>query len=217
MNVTILSVRYEEFSWLKTREDIENTNLPVVYVDRKPKGLGSLSEAINRGVKEIEDEYVFLCTNINFKKSVIEGLYNRIKELPQAAAICPVYKSDHSHLRPSSYAFGYDLFEVPFVEFTTGIFRTDLLKRFPLDEDMPYCGMDLHWSKQVKDAGYTLHSLKSVEIDHTYIRNCPGEKITRKRLALRKQADAGTIAKLESIYGKDWRKAVGYYNGIASR
>lgn len=217
MNVTICAVRYEEFSWLKTREDIENTNLPVVYVDRKPKGIGSLSEAINRGVKEIDDEYVFLATNIGFKKSVIEGLYNRIKELPQAAAICPVYNSDHAHLRPSSYAFGFDLFEVPFVEFTAGIFRTDLLKEFPLDEGMPYVGMDLDWSKRVKDAGYTLHSLKSAEIDHSYIRHSLHSEVTKKRLKARKNSDASTIAKLESKWGKDWRHVLNYHAGIASK
>lgn len=217
MNVSILSVKYEEFSWLKTREDIENTNLPAVYVDRKPKGIGSLSEAINRGVKEIDSECLFLCTNINFKKSVIENLYKRIEELPKAAAICPVYKSDHSHLRPSSYAFGFDLFEVPFVEFTTGIFRTDLLKRFPLDEDMPFVGMDLDWSKIVKDSGYTLHSLKSVEIDHSYIRHSLHHEITKKRLRARKNADASTIARLEQKWGKDWRHILNYHAGIASK
>lgn len=217
MSIAILSIKYEEFEWLKTRECIEATNYEPVYVDRKPKGIGSLSEAINRGVQEIEHEFVFLCTNIQFKKSVVDSLYNRIQELPKAAAICPVYKSDHSHLRPSSYAFGFDLFEVPFIEFTAGLFRTDLLKEFPLDEDMPYVGMDLDWSKRVKDAGYTLHSLKSAEIDHSYIRHSLHSEVTKKRLKARKNADAATILKLESKWGKDWRHVLNYHSGIASK
>lgn len=217
MIVSILSIKYEEFEWLKTRENIEATNIETVYVDRSPKGIGSLSEAINRGVKQIEREFTFICTNIRFEKSVVNNLYKKIQTEPTYAAICPVYQSDHSHLRPKSYAFGFDLSEVPFIEFTAGIFRTDLLKRFPLDEDMPYVGMDLHWSKQAKDAGYKLGSLKSAEIDHAYIRHSLHSDITKKRLKARKKADAQTIARLESIYGSDWRNILAYHNGIASK
>lgn len=217
MSLAILSIKYEEFEWLKTRDCVEASHYPVLYVDRKPKGTGSLSEAINRGAKEIGHEFTFLCTNIEFKKHVVDNLYKRIQELPEAAAICPVYKSDHSHLRHSSYAFGFELFEVPFIEFTAGIFRTDLLKEFPLDEDMPYAGMDLDWSKRVKDDGHTLHSLKSEEIEHSYIRHNLHHEVTKRRLRARKAADAGTVAKLEKLYGKEWRNAVGYHHGIASK
>lgn len=222
MNLTILSVKYEEISWLKTRECIEATGLSVVYVDRNPKGCGSLSEAINRGMKEVETDYVFLCTNITFKKEVVLELYEQMKylwnnKIALYAAICPVYGSDHPHLRKGSYKFGCALFEVPFIEFTAGIFRTDLLKQFPLDEDMPYVGQDLDWSHRVNEAGYYLGSLKSAEVGHKYIRQTPKTEITLKRLAMRKAADASTIAKLEAKYGSDWRNILKYHNGIASK
>lgn len=216
-NLTILSIKYEEFTWLKTRECIEATGLPVVFVDRNPKGCGSLSEAINRGMKEVKTPYVFLVTNIEFKPHVPNTLLKSILENPDYIAICPVYNSDHRHLQPSSYLYQSELKEVPFIEFTAGIFESEWLCEFPLDEDMPYVGMDLDWSYQARKMGYKLGSLKSCEIEHTYIRKMNGLPITKKRLKLRKQADAGTIAKLEMKYGKEWRHVLGYYNGIASK
>lgn len=217
MKLTILSIRYEEFSWLKTRECCEATGLPVVYVDRNPKGIGSLSEAINRGMEQVKTDYVFIVTNINFNPDVPNQLLSAMESNPDFAAICPVYDSDHAHLRPGSYEHGRDLREVPFIELTALIARTSLMKEFTLDEDMPYVGNDLDVSHRLKQAGHKLGSLKSCAIEHSYIRKMEQSGITKKRLSLRKKADQPTIAKLRQKYGNNWRDTLCYHNGIASR
>lgn len=188
--------------------------MPVVFVDRNPKGIGSLSEAINRGIRSIKSEFVFIVTNVTFEKNIIKPLIQALESDTKLAAVCPVYQSDHLHLRPSS-EIGTVI--VPFIEFTCVMVRTELLKQHPLDEDMPYVGQDIDWSYRMKCLGLEMASNKNVRISHTYIRHSLKYPVTLKRLAMRKAADAGTINKLELKYGKDWRNVLNYKAGIASR
>ena len=69
----IISIFYHETEWLKTKRCIEAAGLPVHYVERNPKGVGSLAEAINRGFREsgaTDYKYAWIVTNITFAPDV---------------------------------------------------------------------------------------------------------------------------------------------------
>lgn len=216
----ILAVRYQEPEYLKTIECLEKIKgVKIAFVERKPEGKGSLSEAINRGFREQWDgsEFVFIMTNIQFEPYLYQRLINGIKSSPNLAALCPCYESDHAFLRPHSFKYGFELQQVPFIEFTAPMVRAQCLKDFPLDEDMPYVGQDLDWSYRVKQAGFTLGVDYGTSLEHKYIRKSKMHPITKERLRLRKLADKPTIKKLETKYGKEWPTILQYKNGIASR
>lgn len=216
----ILAIRYLEANYADTVKSIKREDVPVVYVDRKPEGVGSLAEAINRGIDHICTngyiaELTWIVTNVRFNQGVYLALANKMIENPDLAAVAPAYLSDHAFLRPSKEV---ELLKgIPFMEFTAAMVRTKVLREFPLDEDMPYVGFDLDWGYRVKQAGYNLASLKTAYVGHDYIRNSKRETITRQRLQLRKKADAPTTAKLVHKYGENWPDLMNYHSGIAVR
>lgn len=213
----ILAIRYLESNYMKTVASIKAEGVPVMYVDRNPAGVGSLAEAINRGVRESHyiSEFTWVVTNIRFNPGTYSALVNALHNNPNLAAIAPAYLSDHAFLRPSKEV---DILTgIPFMEFTCAMVRTKVLREFPLDEDMPYVGFDLDWGYRVRQAGYDLGSLKTAYVGHDYIRHAKREPITRRRLAARKAADKPTIAKLELKYGKDWPSLMNYHAGIAAK
>jgi GT2 family glycosyltransferase len=219
----ILAIRYKEPEYQKTVEclnAIERQGVKVAYVDRNPEGIGSLSEAINRGFREHWDgsEFVWVITNIQFDAYLYKKLINEFKNCPHVSAICPCYQSDHNFLQPSSFKWQCNTIVIPFIEFTAPMIRASVLKEFPLDEDMPYVGMDLDWSYRVKQAGHTLAVDYATSIEHKYIRHSSKTNpITKQRLKMRKLADKPTIKALESKHGKDWRNILNYHSGIASK
>lgn len=211
-NVAILSVRYEEPTWQETKLCIEATGLPVHYVDRKPKGFGSLAEAINRGFAEMDKsgiEYVWIVTNIVFEPSVIEKLLSSIKvnaECGPVAAICPAYASDHSHLCPDEPESVKD---VPFIEFTCPLVSIEAMSELPLDNAMPYWGHDLDWSYRAQMAGYRLLINMRAQITHEYIRyNFKKHQVTMKRYRSRRMMDRATSNALAIKYGTQWRDVI---------
>lgn len=203
MKLCILSIIYLEPDWQQTKSCIEATGLPVVYVDRK--GIGSLSKAINQGAQLCKDfDYTWILTNVTFDNSQALEL---IKEAKNYAAIHPQFESDHLHLRE-----GEGIKEVPFIEFTAPIVKTQVLLDFPLDEQMPYWGMDLDWGYRLRTNGYKLAVHHGVKIGHTYIRNNQsGHYITERRKQLRRQTDLQTRNRLILKWGNDWRDKVNYW------
>lgn len=197
----ILSIIYHEPEWQQTKQCIEATGLPVHYVERKPKGVGSLSEAINRGIKEIEGyEYVWIVTNITFPPATPEKLLSAGYD-----AIHPAFNSDHAHQRPDGTEAVKD---VPFIEFTSAMVKMDIMKRFPLDEAMPYWGMDLDFSYRLHVSGYKVGVHMGATIGHTYIRNKKLLPVTYQRLLKRRQTNHQTKRRLKEKYGQAWRSVV---------
>lgn len=212
MKVLIVSVVYLEPEWEATRVCIETVKLlhpdeiDVVYIDRK--GYGSLSEAFNKGFGFANKEHlaVWFVTNVTFSPDSYRKLLVDLINY-SLAAVHPAFNSDHPHLRPDS-----DL-PVPYIEFTAPLVRADVFEKFPLDEQMPYWGMDLDWSYRVTQAGYNLGCCRDVGLGHEYIRNnvkAKPLKVTRRRWAERKRTDASTTARLVKKYGKDWRNVLNY-------
>ena len=206
MNICILSIIYLEPEWQQTKTCIEATGLPVVYIDRK--GVGSLSKAINEGAQLCKGfDYTWIITNVLFNNF---GALELIKEAKNWAAIHPTFASDHLHIRQ-----GKGVIEVPFIEFTAPIVETSLLLEFPLDEKMPYWGMDLDFGYRLRQDGYKLGVHHGVKISHEYIRNNKGRHyITERRKLLRRQTDLQTRNRLIEKYGNDWRDKVNYYGKI---
>lgn len=218
----ILAIRYLEPEYKKTIEclkAVERQGIKVSYIDRNPAGVGSLSEAINRGFKEYWDgsEFVWIVTNVQFEPYLYKKLFNDFKNADTWGAICPVYESDHPFLRQSSFEWACHLQTIPFIEFTAPMVRAKLLQEFPLDESMPYVGQDLDWSHRVKQAGYSLGVDYATSLDHKYIRQSKQHEITKQRLQARRKADKLTVAAIVKKYGKDWPNILQYHKGIASK
>lgn len=196
--MTILSIVYHEPDWIETKKCIEATGLPVHYVERSPGGIGSLTEAINRGVKEVNDEVIWIVTNCTFEKEVPFILE---KNLGENDIIHPHFNSDHQHLRE-----GHGIQEVPFVEFTAAMIRKS--KWLGLDEKFPYWGQDLDYSYRVWKNGGNVLCDYTTTIGHTYIRNSKYHPVTIRRRQLRRLSDMATRKALEKKYGEEWRGIV---------
>lgn len=202
----IISIVYHEPEWQQTKACIEAAGLPVYYVERNPKGIGSLAEAINRGFIEsnaVEYKYAWIVTNVTFTHDAPVMLQYAIHNRPNLAILHPAFESDHYFCRPD----GSNLIKcVPFVEFTAPIVRTDIFKDNMLDESMPFWGHD-------PDFGIRMwQQLRAVAVDHgtivghIYIRNnTRGHEITKKRFEMRKATDISTKAALARKYGPNWR------------
>lgn len=199
----ILSIVYEEPEWQDTKKCIEDTKLPVHYVRRKPAGYGSLTEAINRGVREIESyDYVWIVTNVIFEPELPKRL---LRSITGYSGIHPAFHSDHKHQVPDGSG---EVKDAPFIEFTAPLIRLDALNEFPLDEMMPYWGQDLDFSYRVWKAGGKLGVDHGATIGHTYIRNKKLLPITSKRLMARKMTNLQTQNQLRRKYGNEWRSVV---------
>lgn len=201
--MTILSIIYLEPEWQQTKACIEATGLPAVYVHRKPKGIGSLAEAINRGVKQIEDEYTWIVTNVTFEPDAPVHL---LADVGDYAILHPAFASDHEFCRPDGSGV---VKRVPFVEFTCPLVKTSVLKQYPLNENMPYWGHDPDFGYRMWKSGHRVGVHHGVEIGHTYIRhNNVYNQVTTLRKRARKSADYQTHYELKRIYGITWRERI---------
>jgi 3-deoxy-D-manno-octulosonate 8-phosphate phosphatase (KDO 8-P phosphatase) len=198
--ITILAIEYLEPSYEQTKKCIEATGLPVIYVRRNPIGVGSLSEAINRGMKEVKTKFAWIVTNITFEKSVPEKLLNHIQD---AFVIHPSFKSDHGFMN-----HGKGQRQVPFVEFTAPLVRVSDWGE--LDESMPYWGMDIDYGLRMFVEGKKILVDFETKIDHVYIRNSDRHPITLKRLRLRRMKDAETNRILIKKWGENWREKAAF-------
>ena len=200
--VCIISVIYKEPEWKETEKLIDAIpDVPAFFVDRD--GTGSLARAINAGFDKWgkDFKFVWFITNIVFKPDCLKNLLAEIQN--GWAALTPAFKSDHKLCRP-----GDEVREVPFVEFTAPIVRSDVFINFPLDEKMPYWGHDLDWGYRVRQSGYKLGCLSTETIDHIYIRNAKDHPVTKARWNLRKRFNMSTGIALRNKYGKDYKKVL---------
>lgn len=210
----VVSVVYSEPEWERTHRNLLALGVPVVFVARRPEGVGSLAEAINRGFRDAcaryDFDYVWFVTNIWFGKSAVPQLEAAL-DTGKFAAVHPAFDSDHAFCRkrPGST----ERVEVPFVEFTAPIVRREVMEKFPLDEAMPYWGHDLDWGVRVRAAGLKIGVDYGCTVEHSYIRNKAKTGVTAQRAALRKQTDESTIRRMEEKYGDDWKVTTGYRIG----
>ncbi len=202
-DLCIIAIKYEEPEYQQTVDCIKSAGYPFIFIDRKPSGIGSLADAINRGVNFGKEQganfrYFWVITNVTFTPDVPAKLLQTIKE-HKAAAIHPQFASDHKHIME-----GQGVKSVPFVEFTAAMI--DIEQWQPLDEQMPYWGHDLDHGYRVNQAGGTILVDHTVTIDHVYIRNAKKHQITMKRLELRRATDRQTSERLKEKYGAKWRE-----------
>lgn len=214
MKVSILSIVYDEPYWSKTECIIEELSIKrgydVVYVRRNPHGHGSLSEAINRGIKLVPsyNKYVWIITNVTFKPEIIDPMLEAMEEHNLAAIHPAMNNSDHLFKRQNGKNM---IMEVPYIEFTAPLVRLDIMREFPLNEDMPYWGHDLAWGHEVREAGYIIAVDHSVTVEHDYIRNnFRNHSVTTARMKARQATNQSTIEKLVQLYGTDWKQVLKY-------
>jgi 3-deoxy-D-manno-octulosonate 8-phosphate phosphatase (KDO 8-P phosphatase) len=201
-DIAIIAIEYLEPYFEQTRECIKATGLPVYYIARNPKGVGSLAEAINRGVAEHKDKYdlLWIVTNITFNPDVPKILASHIGD---AAIIHPSFKSDHGFMFG-----GHGVKKVPFVEFTAPMIRTN--KWAALDESMPYWGHDVDHGLRVKSCLVDY----GCSVDHVYIRNAQPHPVTQRRLAIRRSYDMSTKKHLLAKHGANWKEKAAFKSSI---
>lgn len=222
--VVIVSIVYKENEWQETKKCVEACGVPVVYVERRPEGIGSLAEAINRGFKEAkkkyEPQYVWFVTNITFDPQILEILVSDMDKSRIIAALHPYFNSDHKHLQrfvlDTSKIFpNHFVRQVPFIEFTAAIVKSEIFEKFPLDEQMPYVGHDMAWSYEITRAGFYVGVHDNVTIGHTYIRHKDqNNKFTKARRKMRRHAVEGTKRRLIELYGKDYQDKIQYHDKL---
>lgn len=195
----IISVIYEEENWKETKQQLIDTELPIVFVSRN--GVVSLAKAINDGYREAcnyyEFEYMWVVTNITFDPIVPKWLEKQMDETDYAM-IHPSFDSDHLFCRRRH---GKGLQSVVFTEFTAPIVRKTCFDRYQLDEDMPYIGHDIDWCKQMQLIGQSVAVDYDVSVGHIYNRHLPESRVTQHRRRLRILANDPTIKKLKAKYG----------------
>lgn len=209
MNV-IVALRYLEPEYQETLDCLADSNVPYLFCDRR--GVGNMAKAYNEGFQVAyhrhNPKYVWFISNITFEKGTFEALIEGMEEAGHAA-LCPVYQSDHPHLRPRSFHHGEHIKKVPFVEFTCPIVRADVFRDFPLDEFLPYVYHDLDWSYRVRQAGHTLGVHLGVEIGHEYLRKTHStHPVTLHRKRKRHRAMISSDARMKEKYGIRWKETV---------
>lgn len=214
-HITIVSIIYKENDWQQTKECIVETGLPVIYVERNPVGVGSLAEAINRGVRMApESEFLFIVTNCTFSRDMPARLVEAFQDAaPGLVAVAPCFDSDHEHIKQANHACPLQV--VPFVEFTAIMVRDVIMRQFPLDEDMPYVGHDMDFAAQMRKEGHYLVVDHREKLGHTYLRHKKERNAyTEKRKKLRHQAQPKTVLKLKMKYGMNYKDIIKYHGQL---
>jgi hypothetical protein len=205
--ICIISLKYLEPYWESTKNNIEKTGLPVIYVDRE--GIGSMSKAFNSAIPLLKEkfgdnqpDYLFFVTNINFNLETVNSLIDRMDK-SGFGGIHPTHNSHHNtHHKDGSNS----LKETPFIEWTAPIIRTDLFLNLPLDEDFKYWYFDLVWSYQAKKMGYKIGVDHNTSVGHTYLLDNQNEHtISKLRNQLRWYWDPIEQSELVKKYGANWR------------
>lgn len=202
--VTVLVMQYLEPSWTElTLECLAGQTYPCSTMVVSRVGIGGLSSAFNAAMSRVTTEYVWHVTNVEFPDNTVERLVETMRHLTNAAAVHPVFDSDHPHLQPSDRR---TIRPVPFVEWTAPFVRVSAWDCIgPLDDDLPYWGMDLDWSARARQAGYTLHAVQEAPINHTYLRHTSDTwAVSVERKYRRALFDASTEARLVMKYGPNW-------------
>lgn len=194
----IVAIKYCEPEYQETINCIKKTGIDVIWVDRNPEGVGSLAEAINRGVKQATADFVWIVTNVTFDDSVP---FKLLKNIGKADAIHPTFDSDHKHIRE-----GKGVQEAPFIEFTAAFINR--AKWIGLDENCPYWGHDLIHGYEVHKNGGSILVDYTTKVEHVYIRNKSRNHYTDRRKASRLNSNNHTRDYLKTKYGQNWREVI---------
>ena len=204
-DICAIVLKYEEPGWTEqTVQCCEAAGITkIVIADRD--GVGNMSKAFNRGALEVYKtglpQFVWLLTNVTFTPDVPLALMAAFDD--KTAAVHPCHDSDHAHLKTC----GHTPQEVPFIEFTAPMFRTEALEKIGgADESMPYWGMDLDWSSRAKQAGHNL-KVSLARVQHVYLRHQKSKHpISTFREQLRAYHHSHTEAALVQKYGPKWEQ-----------
>ena len=194
----IVALEYLEPEWQQTLNCIEATGLPYQIVRRD--GIGNMSRAFNTVFNNpfLDYDLLWLVTNIIFEPNIPHLLAQGIGDY---AAIHPAMKSsDHRFQWPDG---SKEVKQVPFVEFTAPMIRTEVLYNNPLDEMLPYYYMDLDFAHRIKPEKVAVHH--GAEINHVYLRNKQTEHpISTIRKRLRHYWTPLSQAHMRKKWGADW-------------
>lgn len=197
-------LKYQEKGWTeKTVQcliDAGFEKMDIVFADRD--GVGNMSRAFNDVVwinYIIEKRFIWFLTNVEFPPEMPLSLLSCFDD--ETAAVHPGFDSEHPHIKT---AFGV-VPDVPFIEWTAPMVNTYIFELFGgLDEQMPYWGMDLSFSKRCRDAGYMLKIDGRYRLKHNYLRTNAPEKISLIRRELRSLYDKQTEERLIEVHGEDY-------------
>ena len=207
-------LKYEEKGWTeKTVQCLYDAGFKewdILFADRD--GVGNMSRAFNfhfqyadlaclgDGVILSETyKFTWFLTNVEFPPEMPLSLLSCFDK--ETAAVHPAFDSEHPHIKT---AFGV-VPDVPFIEWTAPMVRTSLFEQFGgLDEQMPYWGMDLSFSKKCRDAGYMLKIDGRYRLKHNYLRTNAPEKISLIRRELRSLYDRSTEERLIQVHGENY-------------
>jgi hypothetical protein len=197
LKIQIVAIQYLEPEYTSTLRSINACGIPTVFVDRK--GVGSMAEAYNSGFEKTNAEFVWFISNVSFDKRVPLEL---LKSIGNYAGIHPKFESHHKFIR-----MGRGIREVPFIEFTAPLIRSEVFKEFKLIEEMPYWGHDIAWGLECERRGYKVAVDHNTKVDHVYIWDSKKNPITEERKQRRLESDKQTFDYLNTHYD-GWRKHV---------
>ena len=206
-DICAIVLKYEEPGWTEqTIACCEAAGITkIVIADRD--GVGNMSKAFNRAAIEIYKarlpKFIWFLTNVTFTPDVPLALMAAFDD--KTAAVHPCHDSDHAHLKTC----GHTPQEVPFIEFTAPMFRTEALEKIGgAEEAMPYWGMDLDWSYRAKQAGYNL-KVSLARVQHVYLRHQKAKHpISTFREQLRAYHHKLTEEALVQKYGPKWEQTL---------
>lgn len=204
MSVTAVVLAYYEPGWTEAtlRSLYESAVEPdaLVVVDRA--GIGNMAAAFNSGMAQVRTEWAWMLTNVAFEPWLLGHLLNAAAQLTEVAAIHAPFGSEHPHMATE----GALLERVPFVEWTAPLVHMAAWDEIgPLDEAMPYWGMDIDWCYRARIFGWLCYVARHAELQHTYLRNVNGDHpATRARKVAKALSDAQTERRLREKYGDDW-------------
>lgn len=212
--ISVIALKYYEKDYPSVLRNLEKLGSKIYTADRD--GVGSISKAFNTAVKLNLEEirktpYLWFVTNIGCHKTAAVDLANAL-ETTNGAAIHPQFKSDHPHISGKDRTRKPEVQEIPFIEFTAPMIRTDVFLQYFLDEDFWFYYMDLVFSKQLRDAGLKMYVHYGVKIEHVYLRNSgQKEEISKLREKVRQYRDPIEVRLLREKFGEDWRKQLFVY------
>ncbi len=215
MSLAAVILKYDEPGWTeRTYECAKAAGIKrIIFADRH--GVGNMSRAFNDAIfnpdgsiKNVFSIYthIWWLTNVEFTPDTAGQLLAAFDNDPDndTAAVHPCHPSDHRHLQSAIQPA-----VVPFIELTAPMFSTKALRRVgPMDDDMPYWGMDLDWSHRAKSAGYKL-MVSPARVGHEYLRHVKNKSaITEVRERMRVIWHSHTEAALIRKYGVDWHTKI---------
>lgn len=203
--LAIIALKYLEPEYKQTVECLEKSGFPVFYADRD--GVGNMSRAFNDCfLKNIDGKFenVWFVTNILFDHQVTHKLLTALQS--GYDAVHPAHESDHKHLWSDGSQIPR---HINFIEFTAPMFKSEVFKKFMLDENTWYYYMDLIISYQLRQNNYKMAVHNGASISHKYLRNnTKKHPITLLREKLRNLVDKEQQQYLIQKYGANWRQII---------